>query len=186
MPGLVLAIVFVFGWVLVYLCRTESARDALPSYSRHERWWVRLTPLVIGLHMALGCVCVSVMPDIPLWRALLAIAIFAAGIAFWFWGRMLIGPVRLRRLPDDPPQRLRRDGPFRIVRNPLYFGDLVAASAPLIVAGWTFPFLGLTYILCVIALTVRAGQEERRLHEQLGAAYETYCREVRSLIPFLW
>ena len=34
--------------------------------------------------------------------------------------------------------------------------------------------------------SIRAEQEERRLHAQLGPAYADYCRTVKRLIPFVW
>ena len=39
---------------------------------------------------------------------------------------------------------------------------------------------------CCVALIVRAAQEERRLHAQLGSVYAEYCRSVKRLIPFVW
>jgi len=70
------------------------------------------------------------------------------------------------------------------VRNPLFFGYLVAAAAPLIVAAR--PVLLISFAGCVAVLTIRAVQEERRLHTQVGPRYAEYCRDVKRLIPFVW
>jgi protein-S-isoprenylcysteine O-methyltransferase Ste14 len=181
--GALLAIGFTLGWIPLCACRAEAMHDALPYYSAAERRWVRLSPIVIGAHVTLASILLSVT-DPPPWRMLLAAAAFAAGIAFWFWARAQIGPLRTTRLPHQPPRQLRRDGPFGLVRNPLYLGYLVAAAAPMIAAAR--PILLLTYAACFVALAVRAAQEERRLHDQLGERYAAYCREVKRLIPYLW
>jgi protein-S-isoprenylcysteine O-methyltransferase Ste14 len=70
------------------------------------------------------------------------------------------------------------------VRHPLYFGVLVVSAAPAVAAGRLF--LLCTYLMCVVAIVVRALQEERRLHAQLGSEYASYCRDVKRLVPFLW
>ena len=183
-PELALALVFTCGWVPLWVFRTESLPDALPSYRGSERIWVRLAPTVIVVHVSLACVTVSVTPNIPRWRVLLSVALFLVGAAFWLWARSMIGPLRRRRLPEEPPQQFRQDGAFGVVRNPLYLGVLIAAGAPVLAAGR--PLLLVTYGICVIALAVRAVQDEERLHRQLGSRYAEYCRAVKRLIPFVW
>jgi protein-S-isoprenylcysteine O-methyltransferase Ste14 len=182
--GFGLALLFSLGWLPVYVFRAESMHDAFPAYRSAERLWVVVAPVVISAHFAIAAVTLSAMADIPPWRALLGTAVFGGGIGFWLWGRATIGPLRQRRLPEEPPLRFRRDGPFGIVRNPLYLGVLIAASAPVVVA--QTPALVATLTLCGCSLAIRAAQEERRLHAQLGPAYAAYCREVKRLVPFVW
>ena len=170
--------------MLIYIFRAESRSAALPFYSGRERLWVQFTPVFLFVHMSAACITITRAPVISAPSGVLGVATFVAAIAFWFWGRMMIGPLRVRRLPEEPPLRLRSDGAFGIVRHPLYFGYLLAASAPLLVV--PRPFLLGTLGVCFVALAVRALQEERRLHAQLGTEYEAYCRSVRRLIPFVW
>lgn len=176
--------IFALGWVPLYLARAENAGEALPFYSAAERLWVRLAPACVSVHITAACLFLSFSAPVPHWRACLSVLVFALGVGFWFWGRVSIGPLRVTRLPDEAPVRLRRDGAFGLVRHPLYFGVLVANAAPVIAAGRVF-LLG-TYLLCVVAILVRALQEERRLHAQLGAEYAAYCRDVQRIIPFVW
>jgi protein-S-isoprenylcysteine O-methyltransferase Ste14 len=182
--GLALALLFSIGWLPVYVFRAESMHDAFPAYRPAERLWVVLAPVLVSAHFAIAAVTLSLMEGIPPWRAVLGTAVFGGGIGFWFWGRATIGPLRQRRLPEEPPLRFRRDGPFGVVRNPLYLGVLIAASAPVVVAQtW---WLVVTLALSGCGLAVRAAQEERRLHAQLGPAYAAYCRAVKRLVPFVW
>lgn len=183
MNSLVLAFVFALGWVPLFVYRAEAMRDALPYYSAEERFWVKLTPVILAAHMTLACLLLS-LSEPPPWRAVIGLLLFAASVAFWFWARTQIGPLRMTRLPDQQPLALHRDGPFAVVRNPLYLGYLGAAAAPAFAAGR--PMLFVSLAVCFVALAIRAEQEERRLHDQLGADYAQYCREVKRLIPFVW
>jgi protein-S-isoprenylcysteine O-methyltransferase Ste14 len=180
---MLLSIVFGLGWLPLFLFRAESLAEALPSYRGSERFWVLVTPVILAVHVSASCLILNLAP-VSVARVTLSLFVFAAGIAFWLWARSTIGPVRIRRRPDQPPERLRRDGPFGLVRNPLYFGVLIAAAAPALAAAQ--PLLAVSYGLSVAALAIRAVQEERRLHAQLGAAYAEYCRDVPCLIPFVW
>lgn len=178
-----LALLFGAAWLPMFVFRAETQRDAVPFYSAAERFWVRAAPLIVALHVALACLFVSRLATLPPGRAVLGLALHAAALAFWFRARAQISPLRERRLPDDAPPVLRRDGPFGMVRNPLYLAYLVAAAAPALVAAR--PLLLLTWLACLAALLIRADQEERRLHAQLGPAYAAYCAEVPRLWPRL-
>jgi len=179
-----LAIVFTAGWIPLYLSRAEALGQALVAYTSAEKVATVTTAILLSLHMAAGCVLVTLCPALPVPRALLALAVYVAGIGFWFWGRTLIGPLSVRRMPDEPPLAFRRDGAFGIVRHPLYFGCLVATAAPVVAT--VNPWLAGSYGLCAAMLAARAVQEEKRLRAQLGAQYETYCNEVKRLVPFVW
>src|SRR5207245_6066217 len=102
------AVVFALGWVPAYLFRAESVGAALPMYTPRERVWVWATMAALTTHMSAACISLQFTPTIPPWRAALGVAVFAAGMALWFWGRVLIGPLHVRRMPDDPPSPLRR------------------------------------------------------------------------------
>lgn len=182
--GIALGLAFGLGWIPLFVCRAEALTEALPSYTPTERRWVTLTPALLALHMVSVCVATSLTAHVTCAAAAAGVALFGSAIAFWFWGRLMIGPLRVRRLPTEPPLRLQRSGAFGIVRHPLYFGYLLGAAAPLIVV--PRPLFLLTFALATAALVVRALQEERRLRAQIGAPYDDYCREVRRLIPFVW
>ena len=181
--GLLLAFGLALGWIPLYVFRTEAMQAALRHYSGDERRSILWSPVVVAVHVTLACILVS-RSDPPLWRAIAGAGLFLAAVTFWFWARLQISPLRTKRLPDQPPIRVRCDGAFGIVRNPLYFGYLLAAAAPALVAAR--PVLLVTFAACCVALTIRAAQDERRLHAQLGPIYAEYCRSVKRLIPFVW
>jgi protein-S-isoprenylcysteine O-methyltransferase Ste14 len=179
-----LAVVYAAGWVLIFVFRVESRRESLPFYGRAERLAVNLAPLVLSLHATAACVLFANEPP-PSGAALTAAgALYLGAMGFWFWGRRMIGPLRLRRLPQQPPLEFRRDGAFRLVRHPLYSSYIALALVPLIAR--PTPLLFTTFAAAFAAIAVRAVQEEGRLRQQLGSAYDDYSRRVRRLIPFVW
>lgn len=111
----------------------------------------------------------------PGWLAILSVVVLAIGVANWAWSAWLI----LSRVPRG---ELITDGPFAVVKHPLYTG----------VAFLVLPWVG---ILCDTWLGVVAGiavymasrrfapAEERDLARSFGAAWEAYRHAV--LIPWL-
>lgn len=80
--------------------------------------------------------------------------------------------------------KLVTEGPYNIVRNPIYtgmFGMLLATS--LAVSHW----IGLTVgvVLFAIGTFIRVRSEERLLREMFGSEFNAYERKVRAVIPFL-
>lgn len=178
------SIAYVIGWAVLWVFRVEAHRESLAHYAPTERLTVQLAPIVISIHVTLACVLLGSEPQ-PSGHALtIAAALFAAAIGFWFWGRRLIGPLLVRRSPEEPPLEFRRDGAFGVVRHPLYSSYVLLAFAPVIAC--PRPLLAVTFLAAFAAIAVRATQEERRLRDQLGEQYDEYSRRVRRLIPFVW
>src|SRR5882724_6366739 len=80
--------------------------------------------------------------------------------------------------------KLVTQGPYNIVRNPIYtgmFGMLLATG--LAVSHW----LGLLAAIVVFAIGtfIRVRSEERLLREMFGPEFDTYARKVPAVIPFL-
>jgi protein-S-isoprenylcysteine O-methyltransferase Ste14 len=80
-------------------------------------------------------------------------------------------------------EKLVADGPFRYVRNPLYFGNLLlAAGMGLLTSrtGWFVLIIGQTLFLHRLI-----GREEAALVETQGEAYRAYLAAVPRLWPSL-
>jgi len=107
-----------------------------------------------------------------------------AGVALYFacafWGFALRG--KGTPAPIDPPKRLVAEGPYRIVRNPMYW------SVAFVMLGEALAFRSLA--LAAIGVAFFAGTtlfvllyEEPTLRRKFGAEYEAYCRQVPRWIP---
>src|SRR5258708_31071337 len=103
----------------------------------------------------------------------------AGGIALYlmcaFWGFALRG--KGTPAPIDPPKRLVVEGPYRIVRNPMYWSvALVMMGEALAFRSLVLAEIGCMFFACT-ALFVMV-YEEPLLREKFGAEYLEYCRRV--------
>ena len=84
--------------------------------------------------------------------------------------------------PFDPPRRLVIRGPYRFVRNPMYYGAALAlAGAALffqsaLLFAFVAGFLLVTHLFVVI-------YEEPILRRSFGPEYEAYCERVHRWRP---
>jgi protein-S-isoprenylcysteine O-methyltransferase Ste14 len=108
----------------------------------------------------------------------------AAGIALYcacaFWGFAVRGGGT--PLPLDPPKKLVVVGPYRIVRNPMYW------SVAFIMLGEAAFFHSIALLQVVAAFAVAVilfvlAIEEPGLKAKFGAEYEQYCHQVPRWLP---
>jgi protein-S-isoprenylcysteine O-methyltransferase Ste14 len=84
--------------------------------------------------------------------------------------------------PFDPPRRLVVQGPYRIVRNPMYLGAGLALSGAavfyqsMLLLGYAGLFLLMTHLFVVY-------YEEPTLRRTFDREYEAYCRRVGRWWP---
>jgi protein-S-isoprenylcysteine O-methyltransferase Ste14 len=110
-------------------------------------------------------------------------AVAAAGAALDLWCILTFVVVgKGTPAPFDPPRRFVARGPYRYVRNPMYWGAAIAMagaalffrSAPL--AAYAAAFLVATHVFVV-------SYEEPTLRASFGPEYEAYCKTVRRWWP---
>lgn len=81
--------------------------------------------------------------------------------------------------------KLVTDGPYSVVRNPIYtgmFGMLLATG--LAISHW----IGLLIAIVVFAIgtAIRVHSEEKLLREAFGEEFEAYAHKVPAVVPFLF
>ena len=110
--------------------------------------------------------------------------LIAAGVALYFacafWGFALRG--RGTPLPMDPPKKLVVVGPYRIVRNPMYW------SVAFVMLGEAAVFHSVALLQLVAAFAVGVilfvlSVEEPGLKAKFGAEYEQYRLQVPRWLP---
>ncbi len=110
--------------------------------------------------------------------------LIAAGIALYFacafWGFALRG--QGTPLPMDPPKKLVVEGPYRIVRNPMYW------SVAFVMLGEAAVFHSLALVELAAAFFVGVNLfvlffEEPALRRKFDAEYEGYCQRVPRWLP---
>jgi protein-S-isoprenylcysteine O-methyltransferase Ste14 len=110
--------------------------------------------------------------------------LIAEGIALYFacafWGFAVRG--KGTPLPLDPPKKLVVEGPYRIVRNPMYWGvGSVVLGEAAIFHSVALAELAAAFAVGVILFVLFI--EEPALKQKFGAEYEEYCRQVPRWIP---
>jgi protein-S-isoprenylcysteine O-methyltransferase Ste14 len=75
-------------------------------------------------------------------------------------------------------------GPYRLVRHPGYFGNLIGClSQPLLFGSW---WAFIPSFLAIIAFVIRTALEDKTLKKELNG-YSEYAQQVRyRLIPGFW
>jgi len=117
---------------------------------------------------------------------LLGVLLYFPGLALILWGRLTLGKMYFvsctfgASLYAD--HRLVTEGPFALVRHPMYLGiALVGLGGLLIYRTWTFAFFTANFF----GLIFRARREEQALAAEFGEQWEEYCRQVPAWIPHL-
>jgi protein-S-isoprenylcysteine O-methyltransferase Ste14 len=117
------------------------------------------------------------------WIRLPGLVLLVAATAFAIWARFSLGTMWSSNVVAKEGHELRTDGPYGIVRHPIYAGILgmLLGSAMLDGFGiWTLALIGGG---AMVLLKVRA--EEGLMSNVFPGDYERYRRRVPALIPSL-
>lgn len=110
-----------------------------------------------------------------------ALAALCVGVTFWTMRTFRSWRLRAR---IDAGHVLSTDGPFALVRHPIYSAQLLLAAALLLFAPGVLALAGL--VLNAAGALLRARAEERVLTQVFGAAYATYAARTARFLPGMW
>jgi protein-S-isoprenylcysteine O-methyltransferase Ste14 len=110
-------------------------------------------------------------------------AIIVAGAALAAWALAHFESWRLRAKLDEG-HKLATDGPFRLMRHPIYSAlNLLALGSAIWVSG---PAMWIAFALMMVGGDLRGRAEERLLKKAFGSTYDAYCARTRRFVPFLY
>ncbi len=188
-----LAALVTFGAMAVGLLRAwhhpvGRESGSVPGPLRSPLFYLLASAVYAGLCAALWLPLPLAPPGpSPATRVLLLVAggvIYFAGLMLMLWARLALGRIYNVSYSFDvqlyADHRLVTDGPFAIVRHPLYLGLLLAGlGGVLLYRTWTLVFIATNFP----GLLVRARREERALAAEFGQAWQDYCRRVPFIMP---
>jgi protein-S-isoprenylcysteine O-methyltransferase Ste14 len=139
--------------------------------------------LIILRRPRIGLLALRFAPGFPAIE-LVGVVLVVVGIGLAIWSRSVSGSKRSGAVRITEGQRLVRTGPYRVVRNPIYSGILLAILGMAFTSGAVGGLIG--FAMAAVALWRKAQTEERHLLEEFGEPYARYQRQVKSLVPFIF
>jgi protein-S-isoprenylcysteine O-methyltransferase Ste14 len=114
----------------------------------------------------------------------LAVALVALGLGFAAWARRHLAGNWSANVTLKEDHQLIRTGPYRLVRNPIYTGMLVAVMGTVIAMGT--PLGLILFVAVAVAFVRKIAVEEQFMTAAFGAEFESYRSSTASLIQYLW
>jgi protein-S-isoprenylcysteine O-methyltransferase Ste14 len=161
--------------VVIYLCRPRPKASDGRVVARAAAFGGTLLLLLLPVFTPSSAPLFAT----PEWFASLSGVLLALAWAFAIWGLSY-----LRRSLSVIPEarRLATNGPYRLVRHPLYFAEITAAVAVQLTNLRLLPLLAL---VCFIALQLTRARFEERLLRSAFPDYSGYAARTRRIIPFV-
>ncbi len=122
--------------------------------------------------------------EVPRWMGALGLLIELIGLWLVLGARIQLGFFSPQPSGDEAPV-LVRSGLYRLIRHPIYLGELIVLLA------WPFEYgapvtFTIAAIVGIVVVRRRAREEEADLLAQFGDEYAGYMRVTDSLIPNVW
>jgi len=185
MAAILLTLATMFWGLWLSLRRIPGRKTGIPERMMNRKFYLVGGTLYFGLCYVLWR---PVPVELSWWPRAIALALgvplLFTGLALVVWGRLSLG--RMYNVSSGfgvqlySDQRLITDGPFSLVRHPMYLGILLTAlGGILIYRNWTFAFLLGNFP----GLFLRARNEEETLSLEFGERWAEYARRVPAWIP---
>lgn len=144
-------------------------------------WWVQYYPPLVWLPFL-----VAYLQPIPLdldrWLQFAGVAVCWLSAVFAAWAMWWLGRSYGIKLDIFEGHLLKTDGPYRLVRHPMYLGIVVYhVGASLALESQLLLIATLVYVVPLTAIRITA--EEKVLAAAFGDRYASYQRDVPALLP---
>ena len=177
---LALGLVWLIGALTVK--RTERTQSS-SSRMRHLALEVAAFFLVFGRVQWPAWLAWRFVPEQSVPTRWMGLALTATGIGFAIAARLWIGSNWSGRVTIKEQHQLIQNGPYALVRHPIYSGFLLALLGTAMVHGELRGLIG--FALAAAGWVLKLRTEEAFLAQQFGDAYSNYKRRVKALVPFV-
>jgi protein-S-isoprenylcysteine O-methyltransferase Ste14 len=176
------------GLGIVWLAGAFVAKPRARAESLHSRLpltGIGVLAVLIGFtrYFRFGWLARTLLPAGPA-VAYTGLSLAAVGIGFAVWARVSLGGNWSGIATVKENHTLVTQGPYALVRHPIYSGLLLAILGSVVVAREVRGLVACGLLL--VMLSARARIEERFMTDEFGSEYSEYRRRVKGLIPFVW
>jgi protein-S-isoprenylcysteine O-methyltransferase Ste14 len=121
--------------------------------------------------------------SLPLQR-MIGMPLFVIGLTIMIVGQITLWQNYSGFLVIKKGHQLITNGIYRFTRNPIYLGSILVFAGLPVYAASVYGFLAMLAMIPIILFRIQ--MEEKMLAEHFGDEYETYRRNTKRLIPFLY
>jgi protein-S-isoprenylcysteine O-methyltransferase Ste14 len=168
--------------------RMVSDRKLADAPKSEDRWLLPvLGRIIVVAGLTLSALDIAVLRHervIPTTFESPGYAMFLAGLGLYGAARLTLGRFYSETVRIKPEHKLITNGPYRMIRHPMYLGVILfSLSIPMILGS----LYGFVTILALIPLLLhRIRIEEKALLAKFGQEYLEYAHKTKKLIPFIW
>ncbi len=119
---------------------------------------------------------------VPAWVAFGGITLVLVSLVGRNWAIKTLGPYHSIHIEIRPNHELIQSGPYRFVRNPYYFSNMVEALGLPLVANARLGLL-VSIFVYIPLLILRMVLEEKALTTSLGQPFADYKKKVPRILP---
>lgn len=177
---LLLWLVMILYWGIAVKIRSQTSfkSELIPLLKLIGSALVIYLPLITG-----GWFAKSFYRNNPLVNSM-SVLLCMTGVSLAIWARYTLGKNWSGRVMVQQEHRLTQEGPYRLIRHPIYSGVLLAMMGTAMLLGFFFSFIYL--ILSVFGLLRKSKQEEELLISQFPNQYPEYQKRTKILIPYVF
>jgi protein-S-isoprenylcysteine O-methyltransferase Ste14 len=172
-------------WVLFWVAWLAAALTAKRTARSRMRQFVGLrVVLLVIVIVAVHLGALKFHHDIesnPILQGI-GLALFVAGLGLALWARVYLGRNWGTPMSEKVDAELVTTGPYRIIRNPIYSGLILAISGMAVAVSW---YLFLVAVLVGAYFIYSATVEARTMERLFPNDYPAYKRSTKMLIPFV-
>lgn len=168
-------------WLIPFAFSLRQNRPPVVKVDTSARWGIAIVFAAFLISYPQTST-IWISPISP-WRAVLSltVALFAMVLA---WSALLVlGPQWRFGAVVCTDHQLIKDGPYRLVRHPIYLSMFCMLQMVVILVGTPLNWLVST-ALFVLGTKIRVRAEDRLLLECFGAEYAEWQRRIPAYLPF--